>query len=476
MTAGERASHPPRLMGLADLTLFYLVTGVSLRWIATAAAAGPGAILVWIGGLLFFYLPLALTVADLSSRYPQEGGLYVWVRRAFGPTTGFMAGWSYVTSNLPFYPSLFYFDAANALYLGGDHGMQLRDSTGYFLGFALAGLALITILNIVGLRLGRWLHNLGALGMWLPALIVIVMGLIAWTRFGSATRFTPATMRLQLDVGHMLFWSSLVFAYAGCETASFMAGEIRDPRRTIPRALLISGGAVLVCYLAGTAAVLLALRPEQVDGMRGLVQAAAATAGRLGIAWLVPPFALLVVIGNLGAASGYLAASSRIPFAIGLDRMLPPAFGRMHPRLHTPHVAILAQGAVAALFAVLGQAGTSVRGAYDVLVSLTIVGAFVPFVLMFMAAIELRAEPRPPCALRLPGGAWTRAALAGTGLVTTCVAILLAAVPAVAEPDKPLAVAKVIGGTIALLALGWTVQALGTRAAARAMASAAIPR
>lgn len=471
MAAGATGAHPPRVMGVADLALFYVVTGVSLRWIATAAAAGPSSILVWIGAFACFYLPLALAVVELSSRYPEEGGLYIWTRRAFGPLAGFMAGWSYFTSNLPYFPSVFYFDAANALYIGGDRWTHLHDSTTFFVCFSLCALLFITILNIVGLRFGKWLHNIGALGMWLPALIVIVMGAVAWWKFGSATRFTGETMHLRLDLNHMLFWSSLAFAFSGCETASFMSGEIKDARRTIPRALLISGSVVTFCYLVGTVCVLLALRPDQVDSLQGLIQAGAMAAHKLNVAWVIVPLAILITVGNLGAASGFLASCARIPFVVGIDRMLPPAMGRMHPRWGTPHIAIMLQGGLGALFVVLGQAGTGVKGAYDVLVSMGIIAAFLPFGLVFLALIKFQREPAGPEVTRLPGGSVTSIAVACVGLATTCVAIVLAAMPAADEPNKPLALIKIVGGTAVLLLVGWAVQALGTRSAARAAAA-----
>ena len=114
---GNPPQQPPRVMGFTDLVLFYVVTGISLRWIATAAAAGPKSIVIWIGAWLLFYLPLALSVLELSSRYPQEGGLYVWSKRAFGEFSGFMCGWSYWTSNLPYFPAVLYFAASNFLFI-----------------------------------------------------------------------------------------------------------------------------------------------------------------------------------------------------------------------------------------------------------------------------------------------------------------------------------------------------------------------
>ena len=104
-------------MGFRDLVLFYVITGISLRWIATAAAAGPSSIVIWVGAWLCFYTPLALSVLELSSRYPNEGGLYVWSKRAFGDFSGFMSAWTYWTSNLPYFPAVLYFAASNVLFM-----------------------------------------------------------------------------------------------------------------------------------------------------------------------------------------------------------------------------------------------------------------------------------------------------------------------------------------------------------------------
>ena len=108
-----------RVLTFRDLLLFYIVTSFSLRWIATAAAAGPSALVIWVIAALGFFVPLVFTVLELSSRYPEEGGVYVWSKRAFGPFAAFITGWTYWGSNLPYLPGLLYFAAANALFIGG---------------------------------------------------------------------------------------------------------------------------------------------------------------------------------------------------------------------------------------------------------------------------------------------------------------------------------------------------------------------
>jgi len=218
----DNFNQPKRVMGFRDLVLFYVVTGVSLRWIATAAAAGPSSIVIWIGAWLVFYIPLAFSVVEMSSRYPDEGGLYVWSKKAFGDFSGFMSAWAYWTSNLPYFPAVLYFAASNVIYMRQNAWGHLSNDATFYIIFSLLTLTLATVVNVVGLNVGKWLHNLGAISMWIPAVIVIVMGGIALHRFGSANAFTLHTMTPSLHFKDVIFWSLLVFAFGGCETASFL--------------------------------------------------------------------------------------------------------------------------------------------------------------------------------------------------------------------------------------------------------------
>ncbi len=463
MAQPETPPQPRRVMGFRDLLLFYVVTGISLRWIATAAAAGPGSIFIWVAAWITFYLPLALSVLELSSRYPNEGGLYVWSGRAFGKFSGFMAAWTYWTSNLPYFPAVLYFAAGNALFLGGEGGQSLKEDALYYMVFSLAALALVTALNIVGLDVGKWLHNLGAFGMWLPILIVMLLGGVVAGRFGSATEFNLATMTPRLELKEIIFWSTIAFALGGCETASLMGDEIQNPRRLIPRALLASGVLVTLGYVGGTVALLVLLPQGEISGLLGVMQATAHAAGRLGLLPLVPVVALLILLSNLGAAGGYLAASARLPFVAGLDRFLPQAFARLHPRWGTPHVGLLTYFLAAAVFVFLGQAGTTVKGAYDVLVSLGVITYFVPYLYVFASLIRVQSQPTAAEVMRIPGGRPAATLLGGLGFTTTSAAIALSFLPPADEPNKLLAVLKIAGGTALLLGLGAFLYWLGQR-------------
>src|ERR1700722_9337334 len=148
MTHTAHAPHLTRALGLRDVVLFIVIAGTNFQWVATAAASGPSSLLIWVVGGLTMFVPLSVCVAFLASRHPDQGGLYVWSKRAFGPFTGFMTGWTYWTANLPYFPALLYFAAGNALFVSGSNGGALSASPWYFIGFAVGGLALATILNI----------------------------------------------------------------------------------------------------------------------------------------------------------------------------------------------------------------------------------------------------------------------------------------------------------------------------------------
>src|SRR5262249_1923023 len=158
----------------------------------------------------------------------------------------------------------------------------------FYIVFAVIALGVATWLNVIGLDVGKWLHNLGALAMWIPVMIVIGMGIIAWHRFGSATAFTPQAFVPKTHLNDIIFWSVLRFAFGGCETESFMGEEIKTPRRTIPFALFVAGLTVTFCYIVGTLSVMLALPASEVSNLQGLMQAITKTAGRIGWERIIP--------------------------------------------------------------------------------------------------------------------------------------------------------------------------------------------
>jgi amino acid transporter len=454
----DPANPPPltlkRALRFRDLTLFYIVSGLSVRWVATAGAAGPSTLVVWVLALCGFFIPLAASVLELSSRYPAEGGLYVWTREAYGDFSGFIAAWTYQMSNLPYFPAVLYFGAGSVLFAFGARGQHLSTDSRYFLIFALGWLGFITLMNIIGVNAGKWLNNVSALGGILPISLLIVLAVISAKHFGSATSFTFHELIPRPSLKNAIFWSTIFFAFGGCEAGSFMGEEIENPRRTIPRALLTGGTIFAAAYIAGTAALLVALPSSAVSGVDGFMRGMMTLCTRLNLVWLAAPVALLLGLNAVGGAAAYLSSTSRLPFVAGIDCYFPSVFGHIHSRFKTPWVAIGTYGLAGMIVALLSQAGTSVRGAYDVLVSMSIIAYFIPYLFLFASMIRLQDRPAGPDVIRVWGGRPVATTLAVIGLLSTALTIVLSVIPGEDEPHKLLAIAKVLISTAVLIGIG----------------------
>jgi amino acid transporter len=446
-------SRTPAL-GLRDVVFFVVASGTSLRWLPIAATAGKSSLLVWIGAALCFQLPLALAAIELSGRYPGEGGLYRWSREAFGERAGFLSGWLYWASNVPYFPSLLYFAAGNLLFVGGPALRALDGSPLYYVAFALGVLLLVTWLNVLGLHRSRWLTNLGAVGTWLPVLLLGALALTAALKGGSATDFARGSWLPPHGLRDLALWSVIALGFAGIETATFIAADVRDAPRTLPRGIAIGGVLVVTTYLLGTIAVLVLLPSAEVSGLAGIMQAIERGAARAGAPWLVPGFAALIALASIGALSAWFTTAARVALSGGMEGHLPARFGRLHPTHGTPTAALWLMFGCAGVLAVLGQAGQTVRGAYDVLVAMTTIATFIPYLYVFAALIVVQKQPAPEGTVRVPGGPWAARLAGGVGFIVTLMTVGFALLPAPGETRPVLAVAKVVGLTMVLVVTG----------------------
>src|SRR3954463_9458517 len=182
-----------RALGLRDLVLFNLVAVVGLRWLATAAKAGPSALVLWVLAALLFFVPQGLVVTELSSRFPEEGGIYQWTKRALGEKHGYLCGWCYWINNVLYYPNLLISTAVIATFVIGKGESGISSDWTYVLTATLLALWLAVLLNIVGVGTGKWLQNAGGIGTYIPGVVLIVLGAIAaFTGHASAN---PVTAR-----------------------------------------------------------------------------------------------------------------------------------------------------------------------------------------------------------------------------------------------------------------------------------------
>ncbi len=428
----ERQPALRRELGLRDLVLFNIAAVAGIRWLAAAAHTGPGSISLWVLAAIFFFVPSALAVSRLTSRFPEEGGIYTWTRRSYGDWHGFLAGWCYWLSNLFYFPNLLLAGVGMAVFTLGPQYSSLSENRLFVICGSLALLWIGALTNLFGLRIGKWTENVGALGTYLAGVLLVVMGVVVWVLQGPAARFDSLLPEWNWE--NLNFWPQIAFAFGGLELGAVMGGEIRDPARTVPRAAWISGAAIAAFYMAGTLGVLALLAPEEVSILTGLAQAGAAASERLGVRWLGPLLAALVTFGITGQLGAWISGSARVPFAIGLDRFLPPAFARLHPRWQTPHVAILTQAIACTVFLVAMQLGESLRVGYQLLVDMTVITYFIPFLYLFLTA-----------------GKEGLALSAFLGGLVTIAALAVSLIPPAGVSSAWLFEAKLIGGCFLLI-------------------------
>jgi amino acid transporter len=461
-----------KALGLWDLVAMNIVAVVGLRWIARSARLGAPSVSLWVLAWAVFFVPLALALIELSSRHPEQGGIYAWVRRAFGPLHGFIVGWCLWVNNLFYFPSLLLFAAANfALALGA--GAGLAENRAYSIVFVLGFLWFCTGVNILGLQTGKWVQHIGSVATWIPPALLIVCGAIAFATFGSATSFAPSALLPREDfLTTMSLWSSMCFAFSGFEIASMVGQEVRNPRRNIPLGIIVGGIAVTGIYILSSASVLVAVPASELAERSGIADAIDLTTSRLGLASMGAMTGLLLAIGSIGGTNSWVAGSARVPFAAGVDSVLPDAFARLHPRYRTPHVALVVQGLAATLlflasvFVSVGGGQTTVQESYDIMVNLTILVYFVPYLYLFATWIRLRRAESgrgDGDVITLPGGLTAVVLIAGCGFLATLIAISLLFIP---PPDTDNILnyeANIVGQSLLLFVVGFGLYAVARR-------------
>jgi glutamate:GABA antiporter len=454
--AGSGKPQLPRVMGFWDVLLFNISAVLGPRWIAAAAHNGPSSISLWIIAALLFFLPTAFVIAELSTRFPEEGGLYAWSRDAFGEFHGFIAGWTYWIYTFFYFPGLLFASASMSAYIGGIGGAGLAQSRSFLLIGSFLLLLVAVYLNLIGLRIGKWLQNAGGVGTYAPLLMLVAAAALVWARHGSATHFTWANLLPQWNWNVVNFWPQLAFAFTGLELVSTMSEEIRDPRKTLPRALLGSGVLIAVIYIVGTVAVLILLNDASVDPKSGVFQAITAASVVLKVAAIGVIASLLVTVGNAGGVGSTVAGVARVPFMVGVDRYLPPAFSKIHPRWQTPYIAILVQAVISGAILLLSQINETTVSAYQILVDAAVILYFIPFLYMYAAVIKLAYRPgrNSPGAVLIPGGKLGVWVAGGLGFVVVLLGIVLSLVPPGEAENKWLFETKLVGGTAFGILLG----------------------
>ncbi len=453
-------------MGFWDVLLFNIAAVLGPRWIAAAAHNGTSSIGLWVLAAVFFFLPTALIIIELSTRYPAEGGLYVWSKEAFGDFHGFVAGWAYWIYTFFYFPGLLSASVAMSVFIGGPQYAHLADNKAYTLGASLGLLAIAVVLNVVGLNIGKWLQNAGGVGTYVPLLMLLGIGGYIALHHRSVTRFSWQSSLPAWNWDTVNFWSQIAFAFTGMELVCAMSEEVREPRKTFPRAIYASTALIAAIYILGTVAVL-AMRPAtEVDPRHGVFQAISGGSAMLGIAWFGILASLLVTAGNAGGVGATVAGVARVPFVAGIDHYLPAFFGKLHPRWKTPWISILVQAGISALILVLTTYITTLKKGYLFLVDMSVILYFIPFLYMYAAVIKLAYRPERETtsqAVLVPGGklgVWVSGLL---GFFVTLGSMALAMVPSGEVKSTLLFEISLVAATAGAIGLGLVLYWNGAR-------------
>src|SRR2546423_12187510 len=276
-----------------------------------------------------------------------------------------------------------------SVFIGGPKYAPLASSPRYLFWASLTLLAVAVLLNIVGLNIGKWLQNAGGVSTYLPLLVLLGIAAILWIKQGSVTHFTRANMLPVWNWDTVNFWSQIAFAFSGLELVSAMSQEVRNPQKTLPRAVYASGVLIAGMYIVAPVAVLALVPAAEVSTTSGVFHAITAGSIALKIGALGILAAVVVTVGNAGGVGSTVAGISRVPFVVGIDHYLPAAFGKIHPRWKTPWVSILVQAIISAAVLIISSVSEKTKTAYGILVNAAILLYFLPFLYMYGAAIKL---------------------------------------------------------------------------------------
>jgi glutamate:GABA antiporter len=412
-----------RELGLFDLVLTQVMFIVGAQWVGTAAKLGHSQMAYWLLAMALFYLPQAAVVIHLNRLMPLEGGLYQWAKIGFNDGVGFLVAWN-----------LWVF----ALILLSSYGIVIADTFSYALGPGAAWMtgtkwydgavtgfvvAMIILVSVYGLRIGKWVHDAGGTAHLLTFGALVLMPIIAFSRGTVADPhpFAAATPRATL-LSVNIFSKMALGALTGFEFVAILAGETRNPGKAIGRSVMIATPVIALMFILGTSAVLAVTPIDRIDLIAPIPQAL--TYGMRGFgfaAYIVPVLTMLLLMRHIANVNLLFAANARLPMVAGWDGLLPEWFTRLHPRYRTPLNSILFVGAITLAFGALSLVGVGLQEAFQLLDS----AAGILYAVCYLAMFAL-----PILGMRgfAPAPLWLRLA-AGSGFAVTVLYIVMSVFP-----------------------------------------------
>lgn len=415
-----------KTMRLWDIVFINVTAIIGLRWLPIAAGYGASAPLLWVLAAMLFFIPLGLVSAELATAWPDEGGLYVWVKEAYGEKSAFLVSWFYWINSFFYWPSLFTFIAVTITFLIDP---ALAKNKYFVCTLVLVGLWTITLVNLRSMSAMKWLSKLGGLfGIILPGLIIIAIGFLARFLWGhhSPTSYALANWLPHMGTkSNIALLSTLMFSMSGIELTPILAGETHNPKKTFPLAILISAILIVGIYVVGTAAITFIIAPEKIGAASGVMDALHLIAQEMHLPFIVPAVAVMIVLGGIGGASIWLVVPIKMFFESCRHGVLPKFFIRRNKN-DMPSHAMLVQAIVVSGIIIFTAVLPSVNVFYETLVIMATITYFIPYLAMFIAFIKLRkTQPQHIRPYHIPGGPIMAWLVTGIGMFSVLMAIIL---------------------------------------------------
>lgn len=418
-----------KTLGVFSLVMINVIAVDSLRSLPFGAAYGFSLVFYYLLAAATFFIPSALISAELATGWPTKGGVYVWVREAFGERWGFITIWLQWVYNVVWYPTILTFMAGTLAYLIDP---QLAEHKGYMLSVILIIFWGATLLNCFGMRLSSWISTIGALiGTLLPMLFIIVLGII-WVEKGNPihielTRaaFFPSTF----EINNLSFLLVVLFGLVGMEMSAVHADEVRNPGKAFPRAIALSVVIILFSLVFSSLAIAIVVPNNTLNVITGLVQAFQLFFEEHGMSWMTPVMGVLIVIGGIGGVAAWIIGPTKGLLVATIDGSAPKILGKIN-RHGVPVVILFLQALICTALCSVFLFMPTVSSGYWVLTAITAQLAMLVYVTLFLAAIRLRyKKPNTPRDYKIPFGNVGMWILGLLGILSSCAAIALGFIP-----------------------------------------------
>ncbi len=417
----------PRALSLFTLAMISVATIGSVKNWPVIAEYGLSSIFLFLLAALLFFIPTALISAELATGWPEKGGVYLWVKEAFGHRTGFLAIWLQWVQNIFWYPTILAFIASTLAYAINP---ALADNKLYTLILVLAIFWGATWANLQGMRLSGWISSAGTvLGTFIPAAIIIVLGALWFSSekpvFSGHDFLLPKLGKIE----DLVFFTGIILSLMGMEMPAVHVKDVQNPQKSFPKAILLSTILILGLSIPGVLAIVFVVPQEEISLLSGSIQAFARVVGGFNLPWLTNILALLIGVGATASLSTWLVGPAKGLLAAAQAGDLPSSLRTLNKH-EMPKGLLLFQGIVVSVVTFLFLFMPTLNAAFWFMLALTAQLYLVMYFLLFSAAVKLRYKrPHVARAYRVPGGKLGMWLCAGIGLLTSLFAFFIGFFP-----------------------------------------------